>query len=237
MVTGSNVKPVSLKPQAYPKKSKQSWLMGTVLWEAWPSSQHSRINQGKKLWKRSPVSMYYVFFCLASCKMLRKLQCCSCEQWGWRETGQAGCGCQEQPQQPWTQHWTRPWAEAVAAPHLFHSLGHSIQCRTTQHLNTLLTIQGKNQQNYRWDFPLLTLFSITHKIMMEWFSITHMATDKQELDIKQSQCFKKIPNPQHLHPPKCHLTSAPISVNFCRQNPDGTREWYRPPRARMKLFK
>lgn len=95
---------------------------------------------------------------------------------------------------------------------------------------------GKKQQKYRWDFPLLT-FSITHKIMMEWFSITHMATDKQELDIKQSQCFKKIPNPQHLYPPKCRLTSAPISVNFCRQNPDGTREWYRPPRARMKLFK
>lgn len=64
--------------------------------------------------------MYYVFFCSASCKMLRKFHHYSCEQWGWRGTGQAGCGCHEQPSSP--EHSTAPGHEQeLGQLHTFHT--------------------------------------------------------------------------------------------------------------------
>lgn len=94
MVTVSIIKPASLKPQVYPK-SKHSWLMGGM-------DQFTALKDksGKEALKKKPcphVLCILLSYSSSSCKIIRKLQCCSCEQWGWRETGQAGCGCQEQP--------------------------------------------------------------------------------------------------------------------------------------------
>lgn len=46
------------------------------------------------------------------------------------------CGCQEQPQHPWAQHWTEPWAGAVTAPHLSHSSGQCTVQNTTAAAHT-----------------------------------------------------------------------------------------------------
>lgn len=159
MVTVSIIKTASLKPQVYPK-SKQSWLMGGM-------DQFTALKDksGKEALKKKPCPHVLCILLLSyssSCKMLRKLQCCSCEQWGWRETGQAGCGCQEQPQHPWTQHCTRPWAEAIAAPRLLHSLGHPTECRTPQHFPWPVNNTGKKAAKIQ------VRFSITH---MKWQQI------------------------------------------------------------------